>query len=50
MKVREIVDISDHRVVFGEVVEASALKTPKGHTDEAILETKELGDNVFYSG
>lgn len=49
-KVREIVEIGDHHVVIGEVVEATVHKTPEGRADEAILEMKELGDNVFYGG
>ena len=49
-EVREIVEIGDHHVVVGEVIEASVHKIPDGRSDEAILEMKELGDNVFYGG
>ena len=49
-EVREIIEIGDHHVVVGEVIEAAVHKTPDGRPDEAILEMKELGDNVFYGG
>ena len=40
----------DHHIVVGEVVGAQVAKAPDGRPDEAILEMKELGDNVFYGG
>ncbi len=49
-KVVEIVEQGDHHVVIGEVVEARVAQEPGGRPDEAILEMKELGDNVFYGG
>ena len=49
-KVAEIVELGDHHIVVGEVINAVVHKSPDGRPDEAILEMKELGDNVFYGG
>ena len=38
------------RVVVGEVIEAHLPKPISGRPDAAILEMKDLGDNVFYGG
>lgn len=49
-EVRSIVELGDHHIVVGEVVEAHLLKAPEGRADAAILEMKDLGDNVYYGG
>jgi flavin reductase (DIM6/NTAB) family NADH-FMN oxidoreductase RutF len=49
-KVTSIVEQGDHHIVVGEVVEAHLPKPFTGRPDAAILEMKELGDNVFYGG
>jgi flavin reductase (DIM6/NTAB) family NADH-FMN oxidoreductase RutF len=49
-KVVSIVEQGDHHIVVGEVVEAHLQKPPAGRPDAAILEMKDLGDNVFYGG
>lgn len=49
-KVTSIVEQGDHHIVVGEVVEAHVMKPPSGRPDAAILEMKDLGDNVFYGG
>ena len=49
-KIVEIVEQGDHHIMVGEVIEANVAKQPDGRADEAILEMKELGDNVFYGG
>ena len=49
-KVTSIVEQGDHHIVVGEVVEAHVTKPITGRPDAAILEMKELGDNVFYGG
>jgi flavin reductase (DIM6/NTAB) family NADH-FMN oxidoreductase RutF len=49
-KVTTIVEQGDHHIVVGEVVEAHLQKPPAGRPDAAILEMKDLGDNVFYGG
>ena len=49
-KVTSIVEQGDHHVVVAEVVEAHVMKPPAGRPDAAILEMKDLGDNVFYGG
>ncbi len=46
----QVVEHGDHHVVIGEVVEAHVHKQPEGRPDAAILEMKDLGDNVFYGG
>jgi flavin reductase (DIM6/NTAB) family NADH-FMN oxidoreductase RutF len=49
-KVVEIVEQGDHHIVVGEVISANVATAPEGRPDNAILEMKELGDNVFYGG
>ena len=49
-KVTTIVEQGDHHIVVGEVIEAHQAKPFTGRPDAAILEMKELGDNVFYGG
>lgn len=49
-KVVQIVEVGDHHVVVGEVTQAHLHKAPEGRPDAAILEMKDLGDNVFYGG
>jgi flavin reductase (DIM6/NTAB) family NADH-FMN oxidoreductase RutF len=49
-KVTTIVEQGDHHIVVGEVIEAHVMKPPVGRPDAAILEMKDLGDNVFYGG
>ena len=49
-KLTGIVEQGDHHIVVGEVVEAHLPKPISGRPDAAILEMKELGDNVFYGG
>ena len=49
-RVAEIIERGDHHVVLGEVVEAHNAGVPAGRPDAAILEMKDLGDNVFYGG
>jgi len=49
-KVTSIVEQGDHHIVVGEVIEAHLPKPITGRPDAAILEMKELGDNVFYGG
>lgn len=49
-RVTTIVEQGDHHIVVGEVVEAHLNRPPAGRPDAAILEMKDLGDNVFYGG
>ena len=49
-KVTAIIEQGDHHIVVGEVTEAHLAKPPAGRPDAAILEMKDLGDNVFYGG
>jgi len=49
-RVTNIVEQGDHHIVVGEVIEAHLPKPFTGRPDAAILEMKELGDNVFYGG
>jgi flavin reductase (DIM6/NTAB) family NADH-FMN oxidoreductase RutF len=49
-RVTAVVEQGDHHIVVGEVVEAHLNQAPSGRPDAAILEMKDLGDNVFYGG
>ena len=49
-RVKTIVEEGDHHIVVGEVVDAHLRHPPAGRPDAAILEMKDLGDNVFYGG
>ncbi len=49
-KLVKTVEIGDHSVFVGEVVDAGVAKTPPGRADEFTLMLKDLGDNVFYGG
>jgi flavin reductase (DIM6/NTAB) family NADH-FMN oxidoreductase RutF len=49
-KVTSIVEQGDHHIVIGEVTEAHVPNAIAGRPDAAILEMKDLGDNVFYGG
>ena len=46
----DIIEQGDHHIFVGEVVDANVATQPEGRADEAILEMKELGENVFYGG
>ncbi len=48
--VKEVLELGDHSVVVAEVTEAHLMKAPEGRADAAILEMKDLGDNVYYGG
>ena len=49
-RVTAIVEQGDHHIVVGEVVEAHLNRPVTGRPDAAILEMKDLGENVFYGG
>jgi flavin reductase (DIM6/NTAB) family NADH-FMN oxidoreductase RutF len=49
-KVTAVIEQGDHHIVVGEVVEAHLNRPPAARPDTAILEMKDLGDNVFYGG
>ncbi len=49
-RVVSIVEHGDHHIVVGEVIGAHLNRPPAGRPDAAILEMKDLGDNVFYGG
>ncbi len=49
-RVTAVIKQGDHHIVVGEVVEAHLSKPFTGRPDAAILEMKDLGDNVFYGG
>ena len=48
-RVASIVEQGDHHIVVGEVIDDLS-KPPTGRPDSAILEMKDLGENVFYGG
>jgi flavin reductase (DIM6/NTAB) family NADH-FMN oxidoreductase RutF len=49
-KVTSIVEQGDHHIVVAEVTEAHMPSPIEGRLDAAILEMKDLGDNVYYGG
>jgi flavin reductase (DIM6/NTAB) family NADH-FMN oxidoreductase RutF len=49
-KVTTIVEQGDHHIIVAEVVDSHLNKPIAGRPDAAILEMKDLGDNVFYGG
>jgi flavin reductase (DIM6/NTAB) family NADH-FMN oxidoreductase RutF len=49
-KVASVVEQGDHHIVIGEVVEAHVPNPISGRLDSAILEMRDLGDNVYYGG
>ena len=49
-KVSSIVEHGDHHIVVAEVVEAHVPNPIEGRLDSAILEMRDLGDNVYYGG
>ena len=49
-RVTSIVEQGDHHIVIAEVIDVHLHKPPAGRPDAAILEMKDLGDNVFYGG
>jgi flavin reductase (DIM6/NTAB) family NADH-FMN oxidoreductase RutF len=49
-KVSTIVEQGDHHIVVAEVVEAHLPNPISGRLDSAILEMRDLGDNVYYGG
>ena len=44
------VEMSDHSIFVGKVVDAGLSKQPEGRADDATLWLKDLGDKVFYGG
>jgi len=50
LKLVSLIEQGDHHIVVGEVVDAHLSKPIVGRPDVAILEMKDLGDNVFYGG
>ncbi|MEZ5926514.1 MAG: flavin reductase family protein [Hyphomicrobiaceae bacterium] len=49
-RVTSVIEQGDHHIVIGEVTEVHLSRPIPGRPDAAILEMKDLGDNVFYGG
>jgi flavin reductase (DIM6/NTAB) family NADH-FMN oxidoreductase RutF len=49
-KLVEVVELGDHHTFIAEVTGVHVQQQPEGRPDEAILEMKELGENIFYGG
>jgi flavin reductase (DIM6/NTAB) family NADH-FMN oxidoreductase RutF len=49
-KLTDSVEIGDHSVFVGEVVDVGVAQEPEGRPDEATLWLKDLGDTIFYGG
>lgn len=50
LDVEEIIPKGDHHLVLGRVSGVHLPKKIEGRPDDAILEMRDLGDNVFYGG
>ncbi len=46
----ETVDIGDHSIFVGEVVDAGIAQVPAGRPDAMTLTLRDLGEKVFYGG
>jgi flavin reductase (DIM6/NTAB) family NADH-FMN oxidoreductase RutF len=44
------VEMGDHSIFVGKVVDAGVAKAPEGRADDATLWLKDLGDKIFYGG
>ena len=44
------VEMGDHSIFVGKVVDVGLSKAPEGRADDATLWLKDLGDKVFYGG
>ena len=49
-KIAEILDIGDHSIFAGEVINAEVKIIPEGRPDGNTLTLKDLGDKIFYGG
>ena len=49
-RVKHIHEEGDHHIVIGEVVQAHLPQPVVGRADAAVLEMKDLGENVYYGG
>jgi len=49
-RLADTVEIGDHSVFTGEVVNAGVLKPFEGRADQAVLAMADLGEKVFYGG
>ena len=46
----EVIDIGDHSIFVGEVINAEVKNIPDGRPDSNTLTLKDLGDKIFYGG
>ena len=44
------VELGDHSIFVGKVVDAGVAKTPEGRLEDATLWLKDLGDKIYYGG
>lgn len=49
-RIVQVVELGDHHIFVGEVVDVHLAKPIEGRADAAILEMKELGEKTFYGG
>lgn len=49
-RLHDTVEIGDHSVFVGEVVNAGVRKAPAGRPEETTLTLKDLGERVYYGG
>ena len=49
-KLIDTVEVADHSVFIGEVIDAYVANEPKGRPDDETLTLRDLGEKVFYGG
>jgi len=49
-RVVEVVEVGDHHIFVGEVVDAGVAAEIDGRPDDAILHMRDLGEKTFYGG
>ena len=49
-KLAEVLDIGDHSIFVGELINAEVKITPEGRPDSNTLTLRDLGDKIYYGG
>jgi flavin reductase (DIM6/NTAB) family NADH-FMN oxidoreductase RutF len=49
-KLKEVVEIGDHSIFVGEVINAEVKVVPEGRTDSNTLTLRDLGEKIYYGG
>ena len=49
-KLAEVLDVGDHSIFVGEIINAEVRHIPEGRPDSDTLTLKDLGDKIYYGG